>query len=329
MKERPSAKALFRHEIRTIQRALSGKPLSDRRAIGARKIHRGAKGNLILANALSNPRPLMVSRLGTTETTVVEYFVRNQIDGECVFPDSLRVAVKELSGVFPPEDKVLSRFSRESLGNLRDIDVMAVRAEKSESSYWDLEGYFVKKFARESTLIDLKELVPLGNPQSWTRELKGKKVLVIHPFADTVSRQFAKRHLLFEIADFLPDCILDVLPAVQSVGDNAAYTGFSTWFEALESMKREIALRDFDVAIIGAGAYGLFLAAECKRQGKIGIHIGGASQLLFGIIGKRWSDPKSADSSAVLPFINEHWTGPSNSEVPAGASKVEGGCYWG
>ena len=77
-------------------------------------------------------------------------------------------------------------------------------------------------------------------------------------------------------------------------------------------MKKEIAHRDFDVALIGAGAYGLFLATECKRLGKVGIHIGGATQLLFGILGKRWTDPSSPDSSSVLPFINEHWTGPAN-----------------
>jgi hypothetical protein len=245
-----------------------------------------------------------------------------------VFPENLSRAIKELSGFFPLDDELLSQFSRETLEHLGEIDVLAVRSEKREHAYWGFENFFIRRFARQSTLIELNTLVPLGNPQSWTKELKGRRVLVVHPFAHTVTQQYGKRHELFDIPDFLPDCHLDVLPAVQSVGDNSSQTGFATWFDALDSMRKEIARRDFDVALIGAGAYGLFLAAECKRLGKVGIHIGGATQLLFGILGKRWTDPNSPDSSSVLPFINEHWTGPAKAEVPAGSAKVEGGCYW-
>jgi hypothetical protein len=325
---RPTLRALVRDGLGRMERRLKGKPSRDRSRIGRRQIHRGAAANDVLARSASSLLPLAVSRLGTTENAVVKYYVEHEVDGQCAFPENLSRAIKELSGFFPLDNELLSQFSRETLEHLGEIDVMAVRSEKREHAYWGFEDFFTKRFAPSSTLIDLNALVPLGNPQSWTKELKGKKVLVIHPFARTVTQQFAKRHELFDIPDFLPDCELDVLPAVQSVGDNSSQTGFATWFDALDSMKKEIARRDFDVALIGAGAYGLFLASECKRLGKVGIHIGGATQVLFGILGKRWTDPTSPDSSSVLPFINEHWTGPAKTEIPAGASKVEGGCYW-
>ncbi|WP_274095727.1 hypothetical protein [Riemerella anatipestifer] len=41
-----------------------------------------------------------------------------------------------------------------------------------------------------------------------------------------------------------------------------------TWFDALEDMKNKIDLVDFDVAIIGCGAYGLPLASYIKNKGK-------------------------------------------------------------
>ena len=47
---------------------------------------------------------------------------------------------------------------------------------------------------------------------------------------------------------------------------------------------------DFDVAIIGCGAYGFPLAAKLKQAGKQAIHLAGATQLLFGIKGKRWEE---------------------------------------
>lgn len=325
---RPTLRARVQDFWGTVRRVFKGKPLRPRSHIGLRPINKGHSANDILTEMSSLTRPVAVSRLGTTENSLVKYFVENQRNGECVFPEELSTTIKELSGFFPADNSLLSRFARETLEHLGEVDVMAVRSTVSEHSFWGFEDFFITRFARQSVLIDLNSLLQLGDPLSWTRSLKGKKVLVIHPFAETVLEQFEKREYLFDIPDFLPDCDLDVLQAVQSVGDNSSLTGFATWFDALDSMRAEIATRDFDIALIGAGAYGLFLAAECKKQGKVGIHIGGATQLLFGILGRRWTDPGSPDSASVLPYINEHWTGPKESEIPAGASKVEGGCYW-
>lgn len=325
---RPTFRALLRDIAGSAARRMKGKPARDRARIGKREIHRGNSANEVLLHVASSTVPLAVSRLGTTENAVVKYYVENQQNGHCSFPENLTTAIRELSGFFPPDDELLSRFCRESLEHMRLVDVMAVRSEKREHTYWKFEDFFVKRYSQRSTLVDINALVPLGNPQSWTRQLKGRRVLVIHPFARTVAEQYMKRNKLFDIPDFLPDCEFDVLPAVQSIGDNSGSTGFPTWFDALEFMKAEMTKRDFEVALIGAGAYGLFLAAECKRLGRIGIHIGGASQLLFGILGRRWTDPTSPDSSAVIPFVNEHWIGPAKSEVPQGAEKVEGACYW-
>ena len=88
-------------------------------------------------------------------------------------------------------------------------------------------------------------------------------------------------------------------------------------------MEDEIDKVDFDVALIGCGAYGMNLAAYCKRKGKIGIHMASYVQLLFGIYGVRWEDdPK------VKPYINEFWIRPSESEKPANFNSIEQGCYW-
>ena len=64
--------------------------------------------------------------------------------------------------------------------------------------------------------------------------------------------------------------------------------GYETWFDALKQMESEIDKADFDVALIGCGAYGFPSAAYCKSIGKQGIHTGGSLQLYFGIKGKRW-----------------------------------------
>jgi hypothetical protein len=88
-------------------------------------------------------------------------------------------------------------------------------------------------------------------------------------------------------------------------------------------MEEQIGQADFDIAIIGCGAYGFPLAAHVKRMGKKAVHLGGATQILFGIRGKRWDS-----LPAIAQLMNEHWVRPHFSEIPPGGDAVEDGCYW-
>ena len=149
-------------------------------------------------------------------------------------------------------------------------------------------------------------------------------MLVVHPFAKSIQESYDnKRSLLFKDSTMLPQFHLQTFRSVQSLA--GIQTPFKDWFEAYEFMCEEIAKIDFDVAIVGCGAYGLpigsFIKGELK---KTAIHLGGATQILFGIKGKRWDD---------VPFFrdhlyNEHWTRPREDEVIRDYKTVEGGAYW-
>lgn len=69
---------------------------------------------------------------------------------------------------------------------------------------------------------------------------------------------------------------------VQSIADNKEGLPYETWFDALNDMKSKIKEIDFDIAIIGAGAYGMFLAQYVKTLGRQAIHGGG--QLNFSLV---------------------------------------------
>ncbi len=227
------------------------------------------------------------------------------------------------AGFFPLTEQNLERFAELMIEDSKLVDILGS---------WRLE---------ERRLIDIENvkavqlllLEPYHAIHPWSRILKGKKVLVIHPFAETIQQQYAnKRTLLFKNPEVLPEFQLETLKAVQSIGGQSS---FYTWFDALQYMKNEIDKRDYDIALIGCGAYGFPLAAHIKRSGKKAIHLGGALQLLFGIKGKRWSNPTYGIKS--LPFIrenyyknlmNDFWVSPLETEKPFNANNVEGGCYW-
>lgn len=71
---------------------------------------------------------------------------------------------------------------------------------------------------------------------------------------------------------------------------------------------------DFEVAIIGCGAYGFPLAAEIKKMGKVAIHLGGAIKRLLEIKGKRWTQGRYGEQSGVME--NEYWVHSAKDERP-------------
>ena len=85
----------------------------------------------------------------------------------------------------------------------------------------------------------------------------------------------------------MPEFDLQIMRSVQSIAGNTS--GFETWFDALAYMEEEIEKRDFDIALLGCGAYGFNLAAHIKRMGKKAVHLGGFLQL-FEEYQYRWQN---------------------------------------
>ena len=152
--------------------------------------------------------------------------------------------------------------------------------------------------------------------------LRGRRVLVVHPFSESIREQYeVNRERLFDDPDVLPPFELHVVKAVQSIAGEP--TEYESWSDALQSMKQAMDATTYDVCIVGAGAYGLSLAAHAKDSGKQGIHLAGATQILFGIKGRRWEQIEP-----ISKLFNDSWVRPRPSEVPRNSKAVEGGCYW-
>ncbi|MDD5727309.1 MAG: hypothetical protein PHV59_01980 [Victivallales bacterium] len=285
----------------------------------------GQEASDLIRNALLSPEPCMVCRFGSLELQVmVAYLNLTELKGffrkiPCVFrgePLSFNRILKErfhnIAGFFPVEDDYLKRFAELMIDDSKQIDIVGV---------WRPEQARIAKFFPQAKNIPLAPFEAYRFAPPWTEALRGKKVLVIHPFAETIKAQYAKRELLFENPGVLPEFELKTLKAVQSAAGNPV--SYATWFDALDYMCGEINKIDFEIALIGAGAYGFPLAAHVKRLGKKAVHMGGVSQLLFGIKGNRWDN-----SEYYRNLYNEHWIRPSPDETPANCTKVEGGSYW-
>lgn len=281
--------------------------------------------NTLITNAIKADSPFLISRLGHFESEAVfnSYglvrnslnlfsVIKNDAPLPCWDPSLLKHLFANV-GLFPIEKKVLEDFCTLYENEMSSIDILG--------SWLKIEQKFKTKL-NGATYVKLHNLEPFFSDTPWTLALKGKKVLVVHPFADSIKQQFVKKNSIFPNG-LLPDFQLYVVPAVQSI--NATDDRFQDWFEALEFMKEQIDKINYDVCIIGAGGYGLPLGAHVKRQGKIAIHLGGVTQMLFGIKGSRW---EQFMAPPYYRLFNEFWVKPDAKERPAKAEDVENACYW-
>jgi len=270
-------------------------------------------GELIVLN-----KPLMVSRLGGVEMSCLRTFLARTGKSNKGYSNKIKSAMANNAGFFPSDDNSLDAFAKLYLENMSHADVMGVW-------FYKHEDFFCNTFCRDAELVDNFCLEPYRFSNPWSARLAGKRVLVVHPFVESINKQYMeKRQLLFASPDILPEFELKTVKAVQSIAGSKV--AFATWFDAYQYMCDEIAKVDFDICLIGAGAYGLPLAAFAKSLGKQAIHMGGTTQLLFGIKGRRWEEHEHAQSTAKL--FNEHWTRPLEAETPANKDIVDKGCYW-
>ena len=264
--------------------------------------------NDYIKELLISNKPFMITRYGSIELKVVENYIKNK-----KYTDKMKYTIKNNAGFYEPNNDNLDLFAKLYLENSKNIDLLGI-------SNLPFEDNMVNKIIPKCKITKLRNLEPYFFDLAWSKLLEDKKVLVIHPFTQSIEKQYLKRELLFENQSILPEFTLITYPAIQSLGGNDEY---ESWFHALDKMKEDISKIDFDIAIIGAGAYGLPLASYVKDLGKKAIHLGGSTQMLFGVYGHRWAIHPDFQN-----IINEHWAKPTPNEKPKNATKVENACYW-
>lgn len=275
-----------------------------------RQILNAEQCNSCIGDLIESKEPAMISRFGSTELSCLEQYLKGN------YKELTITNMHRWSGFFPTNKEALDRYCELFLDSIKLIDVLGVWLIGSEA------GIIQKYSEKLPSIVNLIDIEPYFHQNPWSKHLEGKKVLVIHPFAETILESYHhRRELLFGNTNVLPIFDLDVIKAVQSIGGNT--DGFSSWFEAYDWLCEQVAMREFDVAILGCGSYGLPLAGFIKSLSKKAIHLGGATQILFGIKGKRW------DASPIYQELyNSSWVRPTDKETPLSHTLVEGGCYW-
>jgi hypothetical protein len=290
----------------------------------SKSILEGADGFAAVCAKMLGSSPAGVGKLGTIELELVyTYFKLGALPPQ---PQRLLTTLCRNAGLFPPTPAAAIQIAKELLDSLTAMTTL--------SPWWQIEPtleLFQSK-APLATHVSLQSLECFLSPDPthwWTAHLPPKtRVLVISPFATTIQRQIPN------LDKALPnlwskDLIFNTITMPLSWGIQSSemqHKMLATYTNSvglLEDLKKQMDTMPYDLVLVGAGLYSLPLVAHAVRQGKKGIHLGGATQLFFGIRGNRWDTMPQFQR-----FFNEFWTRPTAEETPAQFQQVERGCYW-
>lgn len=271
---------------------------------------------------LSGQAPCLIGRNGTIELQVLHSGAADA---------SLRQQLELHAGVFPStEDSVVSwiRAYKSALGVIDTEPIVA-------GWYAPLklpEESLLNRYCFSESYIPLRSLEPyyVSPMLRWTSLLAGKKVAVVSSFAKTIATQILKREEIWGVhaETLLPENTTwfpirtGYSPALAR-GRAGWPEGIGRWQDAVTYLTDEVMKTGAEICIIGCGGLGMILGAELKRRGLQCIVLGGATQVLFGIKGKRWET-----HDVISKFWTDAWVWPSLEETPGGAGDIEGGCYW-
>lgn len=286
--------------------------------------NRQAEPNSWLTEHITNGKPFCAARFGSDELEITQQWRRastragiarvldSLADGDPIFTYFRARHRIQKRGVTPLNAQNRERFARLMLESMTEIDLLG--------SWISGEAWFYERMPQANFAVR-KQLEPYFHSRPWTMALEGKRVLIVHPFDESISKQYEKRSVLFGSKPVLPEfTLLTHKPPRAHFGEiqNADH-----WFQLLRQLTQEVRAQDFDVALIGAGPFGLPLAAEVKKSGRQSVHLGGALQIVFGIKGKRW------ERNAASRFFNDMWVRPSADETPSSSGRrMSKSSYW-
>ena len=290
-------------------------------------------GAKVLVQYIRQHTPFAAGKLGTSELNVLWFYINHrQQRVKTPYPWYTVTDITVNAGLFPATDQAIDEWADHMFKNV--LPTMDILAEWIKN---DQERLILNMVAPYSTRIPARSIEPYYEADTadrWTYNIpESTKIAVISPFAQSISKQWQHQTKIWPNTPVWSSNLTLVpiqcgySPSLQSnpTSPNAWPIEIQKagWNAAVHSMVGAAAASGSTLAIVGAGCLSLPIVAGLKAKGITAIHMGGATQILFGIKGRRW-----LSHEIISRLFNDVWVFPSANEVPDRAGHVEGGCYW-
>lgn len=280
------------------------------------------ESNQFMIEHIQSNAPFLISRLGIGPETSITYNFLNNVDSDAQSIYTLH----NNGGIYCNSMEQLREYSAKYAECLNHSTALAEwRTENTLLSKY--EQYFIRTYGLKCLTYQILEPFYCIEEKikPWSHFLLGKKVLVVHPFVESMQQQLRsgfqmyKNHRLFsEGQEFV---------FYKSYNTSGMTRLHSSWMETFELMCADISKLDFDIALLGCGGYGLPLCDFLyTKMNKSAIYIGGGLQLLFGVMGNRWMNEPMW--KRIIAENGSKFIRPNANEQIQNQHTIERACYW-
>lgn len=279
----------------------------------------------LIHRLLTSPMPQMIGRIAGVELKVAYYILEQ--------PHHIRdqdlIELENNAGIHITSHESLKEYSTRLIEAYDACS--AIATWETSGKVYELTGIgqdFIERRTRHIPKISAISLEPYylsPTDLTWMEALKGKRILILHPFVHTIQRQIHHLKEIYPNHSWFEGCTFQLIrPPFTLAGNHKGVDWKVHYEECIDSIRKEYEAQPFDVALVGAGGYGMLLSYFIHKELNVStIYVGGALQLFFGVIGKRWFTNKR-----VMELVNDSWMRPLCEDKPVEFQKVERGCYW-
>jgi len=284
-----------------------------------------------IATKLAKNEPFIIPRIAGIENNFAVFaHIKRQTNTTDVdqYFQQVAPAMKNNAGIYLPNMNSIMRYSELYLKAFENCELMGA---------WEPQGNYIQHIAQSHDFMRnsfqgkqpfwvfaLDIFHYIYDPKVWTKSLRGKRILIISSFVESIKEKIPLRQKLYDGVDLFPECTFVYMkPPMTQAGEP------SREFEVeLNDFTRKLDTiqGDYDVALVSCGGYGNLVCNHIyEKHRKSAVYVGGVLQMYFGILGGRWLKERA---DVVRLFLNEHWSRPKTTERPVNCEQVEGGCYW-
>ena len=244
-------------------------------------------------------------------------------------------AMKNNAGILLTSNESVAKYSSMYLKAFQNCEIY---------TGWNVQGTYIDHIAESQHILknSLNELPSThqmiwnaaldifhyisGGQTPWTWALRGKRILIVSPFKETINEQLGVRDKIWGDTgiDLFPECSFIMIqpPMTQAQEDSREFDVELDEFYARLDLVKGL----YDVALVSGGGYGNLICNYIYgNHNQSAIYVGGVLQMYFGILGNRWLQERS---DILLMYMNQYWQRPKPIERPKGFGNVENACYW-
>ena len=187
------------------------------------------ESNLRITNIFDEKKDFLIGRIGLGGDSSVAAFVLSGQEP----PDKIKFWLYNNSGFYgEPNFKRYAQLYGDACKN------------EDYHAYWGMQGFIeIEDFLvpQDKILIQPSALESFRYSDPWTKKMKEKKVLVVHPFKSTIESQISNRDKIWNNQNILPEAEYIVYQSVQSLGGKGPH---KDWYDSFDRMCDDISKID-------------------------------------------------------------------------------------